>query len=172
MDINELILEKIEFKEDFTFIAPIYTALQVMERYIELDKIEYIEEEFESYCSIVAISFVNGYWIIEDAIYENEIKYMSNDIFFVDKDILDEIDLHSLEGNIMLLEIESDYFLSDILLNEECEEEYDWLDEVTQDCLEELEDEEKCAFCTIKKYLSIVQEIAIESTLEEINEEF
>ena len=124
MDIREMILERVEFCEDFTLITEKDTALELIDEYITESNLEYFEEDIEMY-DIVAVSLVNGNWIIESAFYEDEMKYMESDMFIIDKDILELIDLYRLEGSIVIenFEIELEDVYEKILVNDDCCEE-------------------------------------------------
>lgn len=168
MEIREIIIEKIENKEDMTVLLPVAEAVNFIDEFVELDKVEYMEEDFEELCDIVSISLVRDEWYIENAMYGDEVKYMESDLFIVDKDILEDIDMERLEGTIMIADFttELEDIDSEILLNDDCceeeicecgccdfdiEDEVEFeIDEIIEDTVMELEDEE-CEFCTIEK---------------------
>ena len=167
MDIREMILERVEFCEDFTLITEKDTALELIDEYITESNLEYFEEDIEMY-DIVAVSLVNGNWIIESAFYEDEMKYMESDMFIIDKDILELIDLYRLEGSIVIenFEIEFEDIYDEYLVNDDCceekncecgccasDEEYGTayaMEDIIEDTLIELEDSE-CEWCAIEK---------------------
>lgn len=125
MDIRNIILERIEYPSgDFTAILPVYEAVNFIDEFVELDKVEYMEEGFEELCDIVSISLVNGEWYIEDAMYGDEVKYTESDVFFIDRDILEDIDMERLEGTIMIANFttELEDIDSEILVNDGYEE--------------------------------------------------
>ena len=166
MDIREMILERVEFCENFTLITEKDTALELIDEYITESNLEYFEEDIEMY-DIVAVSLVNGNWIIESAFYEDEMKYMESDMFIIDKDILELIDLYRLEGSIVIenFEIELEDIYEEILVNDDCceekncecgccdfDEEYGiayTMEDIIEDTLIELEDSE-CDWCAIE----------------------
>ena len=171
MDIRDIILEKVEYNEDFTAILPVAKAIDFIGEYVDFDKVEYMEEDFEELCDIMAISLVrnsidDSEWYIEDAFYEDEIKYMESDVFFIDRDILEDIDMERLEGSIIiddfyteLEDIDREILVNDDNYEEEiCEccdsDEEDEIafaiEEVVEDTLIELEDSE-CEWCSVEK---------------------
>ena len=171
MDIRDIILEKVEYNEDFTAILPVAKAIDFIGEYVDFDKVEYMEEDFEELCDIMAISLVrnsidDSEWYIEDAFYEDEIKYMESDVFFIDRDILEDIDMERLEGSIIIDDFytELEDIDSEILVNNDnCEEicECDCcncdiedeiafkIEDIIENTLIELEDTE-CDWCTVE----------------------
>ena len=122
MDIREMILEKIEYNEDFTLIGETEKMLELMNEHLKEGEIGYYEDEIE-YCDIIAISLVDGEFYVENAFYDYDydydFKYMESDMFLLDKEIVYEIDIDKLEGNIMIFDIELEDIYSKILVNDD-----------------------------------------------------
>lgn len=127
------------------------------------DNDEYIEnfehhEEVLDENDIVIVSKVRGCdgWFVEPLCYEDGQIYNEVDICIIQEEILEELDF--------------DKIMCDEVVILKSDDADDWLDEITYDLLEEVENSSKddCIHCIVKKYLKMVEEITKDCVLDDV----
>lgn len=128
------------------------------DQYIE--NFEYYEETLdESDIVIVSKLYNSDGWFVEPLSYDGKNQvYNEIDVALIQEEILEEINYDNLECE------------SIVVLNSEDSEDNDWLDEMTNDMLEEVYNSSKdeCIHCIVKKYLKMVEEITKDCTLDDV----
>lgn len=128
------------------------------DQYIE--NFEYYEETLdESDIVIVSKLYNSDGWFVEPLSYDGKNQvYNEIDVALIQEEILEKINYDNLECE------------SIVVLNSEDSKDNDWLDEMTNDMLEEVYNSSKdeCIHCIVKKYLKMVEEITKDCTLDDV----
>lgn len=156
-----LFLEAEEFEEDINVILDSDIAYELAKilKY-DLEKKFYsedkeIEKDFESLLMnndilSVAVMYEDGYplYFLQEAMYEEITAECDADIFYIQDDLLDILDINRLNGDVVKFKpkYEDEY-------SEEMDEFEDMLEERTDELLEKILEDEDCVHCLIKESL-------------------
>ena len=101
-----------------------------------------------------------GYvYFIENTLADNGDTLISeSNSIYIQDELLDCLELEKLIGEKYIIKMVDD----EDYANEEDEDLDELLEQITQDLLEELEDEENCIHCTIKEYLKAMVDLGFE----------
>ena len=132
----------------------------IHDNYQYIENFEYYEETLdESDIVIVSKLYNSDGWFVEPLSYDGKNQvYNEIDVALIQEEILEKINYDNLECE------------SIVVLNSEDSKDNDWLDEMTNDMLEEVYNSSKdeCIHCIVKKYLKIVEEVTRDCTLDDV----
>lgn len=166
MDCLDLLLEILETEENVSIIAETDLVLDLLDELVDDKDVKFVEamEELEE-TDVLVLSSVGDEIIVEDYFNEDgDVLLVENDTIVIQEGILDEEEFEDyiFADDIYILEIEEelddDFFCGELEekeIEEHNEEEKDFLDIVTNDCIAELSKKENCQYCTIREFLEI-----------------
>lgn len=166
MDCLDLLLEILETEENVSIIAETDLVLDLLDELVDDKDVKFVEamEELEE-TDVLVLSSVGDEIIVEDYFNEDgDVLLVENDLVIIQEGILDEEEFEDylFADDIFILEIEEDEELDDSFCGklrekeiEDLDEEKDFLDIVTNDCIAELSKKENCQYCTIREFLEI-----------------
>lgn len=163
-----LFLEAEEFEENINIILDSNVAYELakilkddLEKkfYSEAEEKDYdkeIERDFKDLLInndilSVAVIYEGGYalYFLQEAMYEEITAECDADIFYVQDDLLDILDINRLNGDIVKFELEYE----DEYNEEKMDEFEDMLEEQTDELLEKILEDKDCVHCLIKESL-------------------